>query len=231
MLAVLSAMAEFPDRIKSLIETKEINSAGAYLVNIYVNGIRVPVIVDDYLPVVKGTNRLAFARSDQNEIWVCLVEKAWAKLHGSYAATSGGIPDFAANHLAGVPSKALRHEEHKDLEAFWEILKQADQRKFTLIASSLGEGEEENEDGIISGHAYSVISIHEFSHEGEIIKLLKLRNPWGSGEWQGDWSDNSEKWTAELRVLCGSSVADDGYFFIPLQDYWEEYCMTSVCVE
>ena len=99
-----------------------------------------------------------------------------------------------------------------------------------MIASSLGEGEEENEDGIISGHAYSVLSLHEFEHENEKVRLLKLRNPWGTGEWRGDWSDNSDKWTPQLRVMCGSSVADDGYFFIPMYDYWEEYCMTSICV-
>jgi len=22
-----------------------------------------------------------------------------------------------------------------------------------------------------------------------------MRNPWGTGEWKGDWSDNSKKWT------------------------------------
>lgn len=91
-----------------------------------------------------------------------MLEKAWAKLHGSYAATAGGIPDFAANHLVGVPSETLRHEEQQDLDEFWQVLKSADRRHFTLMASSLGEGEEENDDGIISGHAYSVISMHEF---------------------------------------------------------------------
>lgn len=60
---------------------------------------------------------------------------------------------------------------------------------------------------------------------------MKLRNPWGQGEWTGDWSDNSEKWTPALRAHCGSTVEDDGFFFIPLQDYWEEYCNTSICVE
>ena len=103
-LAVLSSMAEFPNRIKALIETPEVNSAGIYLLKFFVNGVETSVIVDDYLPVHKGTKKLAFAQSDKQELWVSLLEKGWAKLHGSYAATSGGLPDFAANHLAGVPS-------------------------------------------------------------------------------------------------------------------------------
>ena len=102
------------------------------------------VVVDDFLPVINGTTQLAFARSNKNELWVSLLEKGWAKLHKSYNATSGGIPDFAANHLSGVPSKAFRHEEHKDLNELWKILKSAGHRNFIIIASSLGEGEEEN---------------------------------------------------------------------------------------
>jgi hypothetical protein len=31
------------------------------------------------------------------------------------------------------------------------------------------------------------------------VKLVKMRNPWGEGEWKGDWSDKSDLWTDELR--------------------------------
>lgn len=83
-LAVLSSLAEKPDRVQHLFYTKEINRAGCYLVYFYVNGIKTPVIVDDWFPVNEdGT--IAFAHSKNQEIWVSLLEKAWAKLHGSYA--------------------------------------------------------------------------------------------------------------------------------------------------
>lgn len=99
-----------------------------------------------------------------------------------------------------------------------------------MITSSLASGEQENDKGLVSGHSYSITSLHEFTHDGEKVKLLRLRNPWDETEWEGDWSDSSEKWTAKLRVMCGSSVTDEGYFFIPLCDYQEEYYMTSVSV-
>ena len=83
------------------------------------------------------------------------------------------------------------------------------------MASSLGQGEEENDDGIISGHAYSVVSCHEFEHEGETVRLLKLRNPWGHGEWKGDWSDESDLWTPEIKAQVGFTEAkDDGLFWM-----------------
>ena len=99
-----------------------------------------------------------------------------------------------------------------------------------MVSGSRGEGEREAEGGVISGHAYTFISTHEFSHEQKLVRLLKLRNPWGTCEWTGDWSDNSPLWTAELREECGSRVADDGEFFIPYDEYFEQYAMTSIGV-
>ena len=48
-----------------------------------------------------------------------------------------------------------------------------------MMAASSGQGENRNSEGVISGHAYSLISINEFKHKGEDVKLLQLRNPWG----------------------------------------------------
>lgn len=104
-------------------------------------------------------------------------------------------------------------------EKFWAELRKFDQREYLMMAASSGEGEEKTQAGIISGHAYSLISIHEFAHEGKQVRLLKLRNPWGKGEWTGDWSDKSELWTPELRQTIGCTIEDDGTFFIPYENY------------
>ena len=32
-----------------------------------------------------------------------------------------------------------------------------------------------------------------------IERLVKLRNPWGKGEWKGDWGDDSWLWTPYLK--------------------------------
>ena len=100
-----------------------------------------------------------------------------------------------------------------------------------MMAASHGQGEERSSEGVISGHAYSLISIHELENQGEQVRLLKLRNPWGTGEWQGDWSDKSVLWTPALRQQVGCVEADDGAFYIKLQDYMMHFSWTSVCVE
>ena len=153
---MLSALAEKPDRVQELFFTKEVNSAGCYLLYFYVNGVKTPVMIDDYLPVDEY-GQVAFASSKEGEIWVSLLEKGWAKLHGSYARTEGGVPHFAYSQLCGVPGSATSHGDLKDLDKFWKVLKDADAKNFVMLAASHGEGEQKNEGGIISGHAYSLI--------------------------------------------------------------------------
>lgn len=100
-----------------------------------------------------------------------------------------------------------------------------------MMAASKGSGEEKTAAGIVSGHAYSLVSVNEFQHEGQRVRLIKLRNPWGSGEWKGDWSDSSAKWTEELRQKLGCKVEDDGDFFIPYENFLVEYSWTSVALD
>ena len=116
-LSALSSMAENPENIMERFQTRTINKAGIYMMTFYINGVLTPVIVDDFMPTRAG--RLCFASSVDNELWVCLLEKAWAKLYGTYARIEGGDPAFAAVHLEGAPAVTTWHKEIKDKEKFW----------------------------------------------------------------------------------------------------------------
>jgi len=55
-------------------------------------------------------------------------------------------------------------------------------------------------------------------------RLLKLRNPWGSFEWSGDWGDASPLWAthADVAKKCGvdpAKGADDGVFWMAWGDF------------
>jgi len=58
--------------------------------------------------------------------------------------------------------------------------------------------------GILSNHAYSITDVFEIpdpeAEEGE-HKLLRIRNPWGSKEWNGAWSDGSNMIYQHLEKL------------------------------
>jgi calpain-15 len=129
-------LAELPSNIIDRFETKEINKAGIYLVTLFVNGIKTPVVVDDWIPVNRS-NRPVFASNKDQEIWVILLEKAWAKLHRTYARTEAGLPSFATIHLLGTPAKSYFHDEMKsDADKFWADLKRFDKREYLMMAAS-----------------------------------------------------------------------------------------------
>ena len=138
-LACLSSMAERPEQVMARFVNPEINDAGIYLLSLYVNGVKTPVVVDDWIPC--KNDRPCFARSNDGELWVCLLEKAWAKLYGTYVRMEGGDPAFAATHLNGAPAQTHWHEQIEDEEAFYAKLKYADERDYTLMSGSHGQGE------------------------------------------------------------------------------------------
>ena len=80
-----------------------------------VDGEPVTVVIDDWFPFYKTKNmeeKFAFARDKQGElkdgegeIWVQLMEKAWAKVCGSYEASEMGTAAEALNNIDGTPCK------------------------------------------------------------------------------------------------------------------------------
>ena len=60
--------------------------------------------------------------------------------------------------------------------------------------------------GLMSNHIYSVNQVARVKNkDGKVVQLCKLRNPWGKFEWNGDWSDDSDCWTALLNSPSAGS--------------------------
>jgi len=50
LLSSLSALAEFPERIERLFDTKDYQPSGCYTVNMLVQGVRTEFVIDDFFP-------------------------------------------------------------------------------------------------------------------------------------------------------------------------------------
>jgi hypothetical protein len=98
--------------------------------------------------------------------------------------------------------------------------------KYIMNAGTKGSGENKGDTGIISGHAYTLVGAYKLPNGDEVVKL---RNPWGSGEWTGDYSDSSSKWTPSLKRQLGWSNKDDGIFFMPVRDFMNEFETAAIC--
>jgi calpain-15 len=118
-LSVLSALSEFPRLIKDLFlddfskhtaaeEKIGYSPLGLYHMRFFKNGLETTVRVDDYFPCTPGCySGPVYSRSNGDELWVLLAEKAFAKLHGSYAAIVSGYTAEALMDLTGAPTKKL----------------------------------------------------------------------------------------------------------------------------
>ncbi|KAJ3784855.1 hypothetical protein GGU10DRAFT_376341 [Lentinula aff. detonsa] len=179
----------------------------------------------------KGGKGLYFARSGTpGETWVPLIEKAYAKLHGSYAALSGGEACEAIEDLTGGVSTFIPSNDILDIDRFWneELLKANQDRLFGCSYQSLNPLRSGNYDakisGLIGNHAYSVLRAVEVKGK----RFVVVRNPWGKSEWTGPWSDGSKEWTKEwLDVLpdIGHSFGDDGQFVMEYKDFLQSWQM------
>ena len=86
-------------------------------------------------------------------------------------------------------------------------------------------------DGLVYGHAYSLLEISD-NVAGTGIDLVQLRNPWGSGEWTGDWSDNSVKWQQypQVKAALHEVAKEDGMFWMEKTDFFGRFDSIFVCL-
>ena len=101
-LCVLACLAERPNRIRKLFLDSEINEEGVYGVRMMDSGKIKEIVMDDYFPC--HYSQPCFSQAKGNELWVMLLEKAYAKLHGSYERIEAGFPHNAMRDLTCCPS-------------------------------------------------------------------------------------------------------------------------------
>jgi calpain-15 len=120
----------------------------------------------------------------------------------------------------------------------WAKLNEYDGKNYIMGAStSKGEdsgkvghsgGEAIRTDGIVKGHAYSLLAISE--EEG--FKMVQLRNPWGNdAEWKGRFSDHSNDWAEnpDLKDALCFEAKPDGIFWMTWEDYQDVFDRIWIC--
>ncbi|XP_051113651.1 calpain-type cysteine protease DEK1 [Andrographis paniculata] len=231
----LSAVAVLTEvsRISEVIITPEYNEEGIYTVRFCIQGEWVPVVVDDWIPC-ESPGRPAFATSKKaNELWVSLLEKAYAKLHGSYEALEGGLVQDALVDLTGGAGEEIdmrSAQSQIDLASgrLWSQILRFKQEGFLLGAGSpSGSDVHISSSGIVQGHAYSILQVREVDGH----KLVQIRNPWANEvEWNGPWSDSSPEWTDRMKYkLKHTPLAKDGIFWMSWQDFQIHFRSIYVC--
>ncbi|KAJ3112569.1 hypothetical protein HK100_002285 [Physocladia obscura] len=229
-LAALSILASNPSLLERIMVARD-ETVGVYGFVFFRDGKWITSIVDDQLFVnfpefsdastalpqeeyertyLRGSRALKFARChDENETWVPLVEKAYAKAHGDYEAISGGFGGEAVEDLTGSICSNILVQDILDTDKFWneEFMRMNEGKVFFTDMFN-------SKFGLFGGHEYCVLAAKEVNGK----RFLLFRNPWGNSEWNGKWSDGSAEWTPEWMTLLGHRFGDDGQFWMEYDD-------------
>ncbi|KAJ6443538.1 epoxide hydrolase 1 [Purpureocillium lavendulum] len=168
-----------------------------------------------------NSGSLYFAQCEHpQETWLPLLEKCYAKAHGDYAAIEGGFGGEGIEDLTGGVTSEIFTTDILDKEQFWsELLRVNQEFLFGCSTGVWGESTWGERKGIMERHSYSVQRAVDI--EGK--RLVRLKNPWGKGEWKGPWSDGSKEWTPEWLEKLGHRFGDDGDFWIAYDDLLRKY--------
>ena len=231
-LSAVGSLCKFSHYIDRLFLTKERTKEHLYGVFIYLNATWKLVIIDDFLPYTgKKFRKFAFSSSGGKELWVALLEKAWAKINGNYAKIGcGGSPTEIFDVLTEAYTEQVQiNPYYKDY--IWETMINAEQKGYIMTAGTSSDIANLNLDevGLSPGHAYTVLGVLEIDTEKGKEKVVHLRNPYGNGEFNGDWSDYSKKWTPELKKKYNLVIKDDGDFYMAFDDFLNYYITLGVC--
>ncbi|XP_058149997.1 calpain-3 isoform X4 [Dasypus novemcinctus] len=209
------------------------NYAGIFHFQFWRYGDWVDVIIDDCLPTYN--NQLVFTKSNhRNEFWSALLEKAYAKLHGSYEALKGGNTTEAMEDFTGGVTEFFDiNDAPRDM---YKIMKKAIERG-SLMGCSIDtivpvQYETRMACGLVKGHAYSVTGLEETLFKDEKVKLVRLRNPWGQVEWTGSWSDSWKEWRfvdKDEKARLQHQVTEDGEFWMSYDDFIHHFTKLEIC--
>eukprot|EP00741_Cyanophora_paradoxa_P014633 tig00020816_g14113.t1 len=231
LLGAFSVLASRPQLLERVFASPRHAARGLYAVAIYKDHHWHRILIDDRIPCLPGPRPLYASCRDPNEIWVPLLEKAFAKAHGCYENLVAGYVDHGLKDLTGGLPQTVPLAGAGD--KLWRILQRVlAEGSLAGCACALSKGarpEEANEKGILKGHAYGVLEARVVTAGGTPHRLLRVRNPWGRAEWKGPWSDGAPEWSEEILAELGYEFGDDGTFWIGWEDFTKEFTTLYLC--
>lgn len=227
--------------ISKLIINQEKSVTGAYIINIYKNGVYQPIIVDDYFPALSKTFQHAKCAASAmgynanfSSIWFPLIEKAFAKYYGSYSELQNGFVHQALTMLTGCPSEEIHINDRihnlNQIGLWGDLI--TNYKNGYLMGAAVMKGKTDQksftEHGILTNIVYPISEVVHIDG----YKLIRLHYPadynFGDMTWKGDWNKNSSLWTSKLKYKLGKKI-DDNTFWMSFDDFCRSFYSLYVC--
>ncbi|KEG06777.1 calpain-like cysteine peptidase [Trypanosoma grayi] len=234
VVCALALLAEDPKEVERLFQhpngsaaMTEEDRVDASRVTLCVNGWWTSLVVDHYFPVLDMKMTGGKCVNDPAELWVSVVEKAYAKMCGGYDRIVNVDPLHVLQDLTGCPVSRfdfLLRDSHYH-EGLFDKLNRYSELGFIVVLDKPNLQLREKHFqrlGLRRGDACAVLSMKFFQPaptdssfgRQNVFRLLKFRNVFGSSsDWVGGWSSRDPAWRAHpaIAAACefGGSVGEE----------------------
>ena len=156
-------------------------------------------------------------------------EQKWEMLGNSpHDGFQGNWPS-AWPKVGGGGDMHLRLNENDLFERMCEW----DDHNFIMAAGTKSGSDSESTDGVVDGHAYTVLEcVNDVA--GTTFDLIKVRNPWGKGEFEsGNWDDDGPGWVQypQVKAALNPVVCDDGIFWVDKDEFFKYFKTLYLCAK
>ena len=226
----------FTDLILDPQHIKENINAGFIGFTFYINGEGINVTIDTTIP--RHGDEISLSNTETaNAYWMCLFEKAYAKIFKTYTVLEmKGVKDFLVDFTGGwskltefTNNKEMGFDENKKKSLFEEIQKALEIK--SLVGCMKYDESKEKEDleddkseegcedeAIVPNCMYNILD----AREDNGIKLIYLVNYWPKGKWTSSYSVEDETWEANKALaerLDYQVSQSDGTFWMSFDDW------------
>lgn len=194
------------------------------------------ICVDNRLPTKGG--KLVYTHSNNtNEFWCALLEKAYAKLYGSYKVVERGRnADAMVDFSGGISERIFLNNPPS---GFGNMLVKAYEKNL-LMCAAISEEDIYLDDSLrgssrcpvkilkdVQNYAVTSVQYNETSNK----VLVRLKYPKDSHESTGPSSEPASKLRSTLVVISdpGLTVDNDGEFWMSERDFKEHFTTLSIC--
>lgn len=150
--------------------------------------------------------------TEDGAAWVPIIEKAWAKLNGSFDFAVGGTTGEVYRHFMGAPTDSITLSSFTSTE-IWDMVEEAYSNGYVLSLGTAGGGNDQllNAYELAQSHAYLIVKNGEYQNAaGQMIKLYQIRNPWKKERHLTQaFSDASSNWDATLIANVNADAEQD----------------------
>ena len=229
LISALSGIAEKDNLVKRLFKSSSTSPHGIYSIYLWINGQPKTIIIDDLFPCLPRGNPIV-TRSPSNEIWVLLLEKALAKVTGSYFSLQELTVEDSLLMLTGCPTFCYPIASFEGEDGKNDLvmkLKSCLDRKYLVIAmerkNESEDGNEESGSLILPNFGYNILGLTQQNK----YTFIQLRKAWFNKEVEDRVLEYHKQYTTLFPELKGE--IEDGKMVMTVDDFVKVFNVFTVC--